>query len=126
MRGGAAGVARDFPALLPEGPDPRPPPPRPDHSLRAQGKKRRDTVCIVLTDDTVDESRIRWGGGEGGRAAEGEEWAGVCTQLKGAAFRPVTVPRLLIRMWVGYDGCARAWVGQRLWGDDCGLSSSVQ
>ena len=24
-----------------------------------QGKKRKDTVCIVLTDDTVDESKIR-------------------------------------------------------------------
>lgn len=24
-----------------------------------QGKKRKDTVCIVLTDDTCDEARIR-------------------------------------------------------------------
>lgn len=24
-----------------------------------QGKKRRDTVCIVLSDDTVDENKIR-------------------------------------------------------------------
>jgi len=24
-----------------------------------QGKKRRDTVCIVLSDDTVDEAKIR-------------------------------------------------------------------
>lgn len=38
------------------------------HSTRAappsaptppQGKKRKDTVCIVLTDDTVDENKIR-------------------------------------------------------------------
>ena len=27
--------------------------------LRAQGKKRRDTVCIVLADDSVDETKIR-------------------------------------------------------------------
>jgi len=32
----------------------------PSHE-NTQGKKRRDTVCIVLTDDTVDESRIRYG-----------------------------------------------------------------
>ena len=25
----------------------------------SQGKKRRDTVCIVLSDDTVDENKIR-------------------------------------------------------------------
>ena len=25
----------------------------------AQGKKRKDTVCIVLADDTVEESKIR-------------------------------------------------------------------
>lgn len=25
----------------------------------AQGKKRKDTVCIVLTDETVDESKVR-------------------------------------------------------------------
>ena len=24
-----------------------------------QGKKRKDTVCIVLADDTVEESKIR-------------------------------------------------------------------
>lgn len=24
-----------------------------------QGKKRKDSVCIVLTDDTVDENKIR-------------------------------------------------------------------
>lgn len=24
-----------------------------------QGKKRRDTVCIVLSDDTVDENKVR-------------------------------------------------------------------
>eukprot|EP00878_Enallax_costatus_P032931 GHUV01036282.1.p1 GENE.GHUV01036282.1~~GHUV01036282.1.p1 ORF type:complete len:128 (-),score=28.63 GHUV01036282.1:1184-1567(-) len=27
--------------------------------MRLQGKKRKDTVCIVLSDDTVDESKIR-------------------------------------------------------------------
>ena len=27
--------------------------------IHIQGKKRKDTVCIVLTDDTVDESKIR-------------------------------------------------------------------
>lgn len=27
--------------------------------MRAQGKKRRDTVCIVLADETVDETKIR-------------------------------------------------------------------
>jgi len=27
--------------------------------LRAQGKKRKDTVCIVLADDTCEESKIR-------------------------------------------------------------------
>ena len=26
---------------------------------RMQGKKRKDTVCIVLADDTVEEARIR-------------------------------------------------------------------
>lgn len=26
---------------------------------RVQGKKRKDTVCIVLADDTVEEARIR-------------------------------------------------------------------
>ena len=25
----------------------------------SQGKKRKDTVCIVLADDTVEESKIR-------------------------------------------------------------------
>lgn len=28
-------------------------------SLFAQGKKRKDTVCIVLMDDTVEEAKIR-------------------------------------------------------------------
>lgn len=27
--------------------------------MPSQGKKRKDTVCIVLTDDTVEESKIR-------------------------------------------------------------------
>ncbi len=27
--------------------------------LRRQGKKRKDTVCIVLADDTVEDSKIR-------------------------------------------------------------------
>jgi hypothetical protein len=27
--------------------------------LKKQGKKRRDTVCIVLSDETVDENKIR-------------------------------------------------------------------
>jgi len=31
----------------------------PCQSINIQGKKRKDTVCIVLTDDTVDESKIR-------------------------------------------------------------------
>ena len=26
---------------------------------RLQGKKRKDTVCIVLADDTVEEAKIR-------------------------------------------------------------------
>ncbi len=28
-------------------------------SICLQGKKRKDTVCIVLADDTVEESKIR-------------------------------------------------------------------
>lgn len=28
-------------------------------AFRLQGKKRKDTVCIVLSDDTVEESKIR-------------------------------------------------------------------
>lgn len=27
--------------------------------MHVQGKKRKDTVCIVLSDDTVDEAKIR-------------------------------------------------------------------
>lgn len=27
--------------------------------MAPQGKKRKDTVCIVLSDDTVDENKIR-------------------------------------------------------------------
>lgn len=37
------------------------PPSSSDEAMRLlpQGKKRKDTVCIVLTDDTVDENKIR-------------------------------------------------------------------